>query len=216
MINANHKKWARVLYNFYIYRILRKNFSGLYETNQLPDIPADKSLLITPNHISWWDGFFIDKLFTGRINKTIHLLMLEKELVKVKFFAKIGAFSIDPENSASVKETIHYTRGILGNPSNYCVIYPQGEIEPFEKPELSIKKGIQLFARDTNSVILPVAFKIQHENKKFPAIYARYGRLLQPDEILNNFSKFEEEFTKTRDTLNQHIFDKTKFGDNLL
>ena len=71
MIKANHTKWARALYEAYIYRQMRKNFTGMFETNQLPDIPENQSLLVTPNHISWWDGFIIEKLLTKRVNKTI-------------------------------------------------------------------------------------------------------------------------------------------------
>ena len=216
MIKANHTKWARALYEAYIYRQMRKNFTGMFETNQLPDIPENQSLLVTPNHISWWDGFIIEKLLTKRVNKTIHLMMLEKELKKVNFFSKVGAFSIDQENSASTKETILYTREVLKNSLNYCVVYPQGEIEPFEKPKLTIKKGIQLFIKTTNTMILPVAFKIQHENKKFPSIYVRYGSILPAVDVLRDFALFEEEFIKTRDSLNNHIFDKKESGKNLL
>lgn len=212
MYKVKHSRIARFFYDLYIKREMKKHFSGYRLTAPLPEIPADYSLLVTPNHISWWDGFFIDQLFTRHYGKKLHLMMLEKELKKIKFFTKIGAYSITPESASSVIESIKYTREILNNSDNYCVIYPQGEIEPFEKEVLSVKTGIvKMLRTGSKTMVLPVSFKIQYENEKKPYIAVNFGKLLTADEVISDFNLYISEFHKTRNELNNFIFDKNIF-----
>lgn len=209
MIKANHKSWARFLYDIYIPRLVKKNFSGMYLSNLMPEIPVDKSLLVTPNHISWWDGFFVDMILTKKTSRKIHLMMLEKELSKFRFFSKVGAYSIRQEDIGSVRETTLYTREILSSVSNYCVIYPQGEILPFEIPSPAIKPGIRLILNGVeNSMVLPLIFKIQYDNKKYPYVIARFGELLDSQLVVKNFGDYQNIFKNTRDDLNNFIFEK--------
>ncbi len=217
MIKANHKKYARLLYNIYIGRILRNNFSAFYLINELPEIDKKQALLITPNHISWWDGFFIDFITRPRINRKIHLMMLEAELEKIKFFTKVGAFSINPGNRKSIIETRDYLKEITDNTGNFAVIYPQGEIEPFEKPKLSVKNGLAFFANSLkpDTIILPMAFKTQFYNKKHPAILSRAGKPLPASIVASEYEYYVKEFQLNVDLLNKYIFSNPEPENNL-
>ncbi len=203
MIKAGHNLWARMLLDIYLGYIFKRSFSNFYLVNLPPEIPGDKSLVITPNHISWWDGFFIDRLSKHTLDKKLHLMMLESSLEKFWFFSKVGAFSINPDNIASVVQTFKYTRDLLQDNNNMVITYPQGEIEPFEKRPLSLKGGIVNLLKPLGSktLIMPVGFKIEYYDKRKPAVYSRFGSLLETETIIGNMGLYEEEFIKNLDLL---------------
>ena len=59
MIKADHKKWAEFVFDIYLRRLLKKSFYDFRIINELPAFDYSKSIIVTPNHFSWWDGFFI-------------------------------------------------------------------------------------------------------------------------------------------------------------
>ncbi len=215
MLKAKHSKIARLIFNPYIDRLMKKSFTSFYLVNQIPEFPEKKGLIITPNHISWWDGFFIDYISRKFIPRKLHLMMLESSLKKYWFFNKLGSYSINPENSKSLIETAEYTGEILNDPSNFVITYPQGEIEPFEKRPLSIKEGIKFFIKKNpeDIFVLPVGFKIQFYNEKNPAIICRFGNFIRAEKILENFDFFKIEFTNNLDKLNEAACSKNFVKD---
>jgi hypothetical protein len=215
MIKAEHKRWARILYDLYIKRILKKSFSHFYLSNEFPNIPYDKSLIITPNHISWWDGFFIDYVTKNTLKRKIHLMMLESSLNKFWFFKKVGAYSIDPGNPISIIETFNYSRDILEGKKNFVVSYPQGEIEAFEKRPLSLRDGIKSLIRPIKSevIVLPVGFKIEYYEERLPAVICRFGSLMKGEKLVDNISVYKEEFIKNLDSLSESSINKKFIRD---
>jgi 1-acyl-sn-glycerol-3-phosphate acyltransferase len=217
MIKAEHQYWAKVLFDFYERRILKKSFSNFYLVNEAPQIPKNKSLLVTPNHISWWDGFFINYVAKYSLQKKLHLMILESSLKKYWYFKKVGAFSINPDNKVSIAETFKYVRSILSNNNNFVVTYPQGEIEDFSKRPLSLKNGIGLLVKPIvdETIILPIGFKIQYYEKKNPSVLCRFGSLIEPRKIIDDFKSFENEFVKNLDLLSQAAIEKKIMKDIL-
>jgi len=217
MIKAEHKNWARLVFNPYLKRLLKKSFNNFYLTSEAPKIEKNKSILITPNHISWWDGFFIDFAVRNIFHKNIFLMMLEEQLKRFCFFSKLGAYSINPGNVKSVLETVNYTSLLLEKPGNFLVVYPQGEIEAYEKKPLALKKGLDLIIKKSKKdfIILPAAFKIQYYNEKNPSVLFSFGNMLDSKEIENNFAVFENTFYKNLDDLSQKAFDRQFIRDLL-
>ena len=44
MIKADHKNWARFIFDIYINNLLKRNFSNYYLTNSYPDLPDNLSI----------------------------------------------------------------------------------------------------------------------------------------------------------------------------
>ena len=196
MIKADHRKWARLLYDFYVPRLLKSNFQNFYLTNEFPTIPVNEGLIITPNHFSWWDGFFIDYTLNHLLNRKIFILMLEEQLRRYWFFQKVGAFSINPRHPKSIKETFNYMVEILSDNKNVLIFYPQGEIEAYDKRPLKVKEGLKSILGMTNSQIniLPIAFKIKYGNTKKPDLLLRFGDLIPSTTLKDDFNYFVEIF----------------------
>lgn len=205
MIKADHKKWARWLYDFCVPRLLRSNFQNFYLTNDFPQIPEDRSLIITPNHFSWWDGFFIDYTLRFFSKRKIYTLMLEEQLKRYWFFQKVGAFSINPKNPKSIKTSFDYIVEVLSDPKNVLLFYPQGEIEDYVKRPLKVKEGLKAILNMVQSevFILPVAFKIKYGNTKKPDILVRFGEPLSSIKAKDDFNLFINGFNSNSEHLDK-------------
>lgn len=203
MIKANHKKWARIMFNPYITHLLRSNFRNFYVLNDLPEINKSAGLIVTPNHFSWWDGFIIDFISRRFIKRKFHVMMLEEQLRKYWFFKKLGAYSINPANPISTARTLNYTRELLQSPQNLVVVYPQGAIQSLNSKFFTIKEGLQkLLDKNKCEVqVLPLAVKFEYRDNKNPDIVARFGSPLRAEEIKINFESFSNEFVNNMENL---------------
>ena len=210
MIKASHKKWARLIFNPYCDLLLKRNFSQFLRVNNYPQLSPELPLIITPNHISWWDGFFIDYLSQRFINRRGFIMMLEEQLSRYWFFKNLGAFSIDPTNTKKISETVKYAQNVLQYTENFVILYPQGEIEPYEMRPLTLKRGLQLFLKTTPKVqVLLVGFKIQYYNQKRPSLLVKFGETLSGQSISVDFKNFENHFYHNLDSLSDAAFNKS-------
>ena len=215
MIKAGHKYWARLIFDPYINSQLKKNFSNFYLANEFPKIDEEKSLIITPNHISWWDGFFIDYVNKKLLKRKLFIMMLEHQLKRYWFFKKLGAYSIDPANSVSIKETIKYTASVASDSNNVLIIYPQGEIESFNPKPENLKRGLKLFVNSIENElkVLPVGFKTQFSEDKKPEVICRFGEPLEARDIKQDYSVYEKEFLSNLKLLNENSFSRNFVKD---
>lgn len=206
MIKARDNYWARVLFDFYIEKLLRKNFSHFYLLNKFPVLNSNDSIILTPNHFSWWDGFFLDWILKHETKYKIKLMMLHEQLKRYWFFKYVGAYSINPGNPASIKDAIKYTCSLLNEERNGIIIYPQGNIEPYEKRPLQLKGGLKLILKSKdNTVIIPVGFKIHYTEEKYPSIICRFGEPISAQVVINDFPLFTETFLKNLNLLDASV-----------
>ena len=204
MIQADHKKWARFVFNIYLKRLLKKSFYDFRIINELPEFNSSKSIVVTPNHFSWWDGFFIYWVNKKLFNRKLYVLMLEEQLKRYWFFKKLGCYSIDLNDNRKMIASLKYTVDLLLNSNNFITIYPQGEIQSYEQRPVELRDGIDFLAKKskTDFQIIPVAFKIHYANERLPIVYARFGKLLNSKDAAENPQLFKDEFINNRDLIN--------------
>jgi len=206
MIKAERNKLALFVFDIYLDRLLKKYFQDFVLVNEFPSINRDKSLILAPNHFSWWDGFFVYYSMKKLTSKKIFIMMLEEQLKRYWFFQKIGCFSINQNNKQSTVATLKYTLELLKNPDNCVVIFPQGEIEPFDKNPLSYNKGIEFLAEHSNNEfdIMPIANKIFYTNQKLPFILMRAHHIINSKDIKNKSVSLLNEFKNNLNALYEH------------
>lgn len=209
MIKAEHAKWAELVFDPYLKRLLKKSFYDFRMINLLPEIDKSKSVIITPNHFSWWDGFFVYWLNKKVLNKNLFVMMLEEQLKRYWFFQKVGCYSIDLNDNRKMIASLKYTTDLLTDPNNLVTIYPQGEIQPYDTNDIVLKKGIEFLAKNTKSEfqVLPIAFRIHHANERLPIAYLRFGKLLSSKEIVNQTLSFNVAFKDNLNKLNHEYPD---------
>jgi len=206
LIKANHNIIAEVIYKAYISRLLRWNFKKFNLLNEIPHIDKSMGLIITPNHFSWWDGFFADHLMRRFTGRKPYLMMLERQLRKYRFFKYAGAFSIDPERPGSVKESMEYAKKICTSPDDYLIFYPQGEIQLYENKFIKLKRGITLLTSAQNANVLIVSFKIVYNEEKRPSVYCRFGDLIHSHRVSTDFEHYESAFRDNIEKLDSEIY----------
>lgn len=179
-------------------------------------MPENKAVLFTPNHFSWWDGFLIQKIQREFLpKKNFFILMLVKQLKVYRFFNWMGAYGVEQESISSVMQTVKYTRELLSSPENLVIIYPQGEIRPYGIDKVVLQKGITKFAggEASNSVVIPIAFKIQFDEDKKPAVYCSFGEVLEAKEVSGDFSLYESAFLANLEELEQRSLKRESVRD---
>ncbi|MFH2044469.1 MAG: lysophospholipid acyltransferase family protein [Pseudomonadota bacterium] len=196
MIKAEQNIWVRRIFEPYEKWILRKSFSHIYICGDIPVISESKALLLVPNHISWWDGFIADHLNRIFIKKTIYLMMLEEQLRRYKFFKKLGAFSVNPNNINDAANSLRYARALLNDSKNMVVIYPQGILQSQFIPHVKAKEGIFALAGMSGNQfqILPIAALVNPYDEKKPEIIIRLGKLNINTDFVQKSAVFEDEF----------------------
>jgi len=214
-IRADHSLWAEKLFDFYINRLMNKTFHGFYHFSDFPLISQNEKLIVTPNHFSWWDGFFMYRLKQRFISdRKLYLLMLESQLRRFWFFSKVGAYSIDPGNPKKIIDTINYTSEILSSKDNFVIIFPQGEIEPHDIAGLNVKRGItKVIERSGDEIsVLPVAFKIVYGEEKNPAVFSVCGEKLNSGDIAKDFNILSDAMNSAVAELKSAKFSDYKSG----
>lgn len=204
MIKAEHAKWAELVFDPYLKRLLKKSFYDFRIINTLPEFDKTKSLIITPNHFSWWDGFFVYWLNKKVLNKNLFVMMLEEQLKRYWFFQKVGCYSIDLNDNRKMITSLKYTIDLLSVSDNVITIYPQGEIQPYDVKDIVLKSGIEFLAKNAaiEFQIIPAVFKIHYTTERLPIVYLRLGNILSSRETAQNPLLFNEQFKANINQLN--------------
>lgn len=205
MIRAKHNTAAEILYKPYVKRLLRSSFNRFVLTNSIPDISGLKGLIVTPNHFSWWDGFFAEYLMRTQTDRKLYIMMLEEQLIKYPFFKYLGAFSIKPGSVKSVADTLRYAKDIAVSDSSYLVFYPQGEIQKHEVDNVKLKNGLTSFSNNESTGVLIVSFKIVYGNEKKPDVYCRFYDRILSIRTEDEFRIYEKLFLKNIVMLNTDV-----------
>lgn len=189
-----------MIFNPYLSVLLKRNFGHFYVLNDLPfEKMKGKKLMVTPNHFSWWDGFFIDYMNRKLLRRKFYILMLEEQLIKYRFFRYLGAFSINPGNAKSTMLTARYTASVLSHKENMVVFYPQGKIEDYAKRPVELKPGLKLFLNNAgaDTSVLIVSFSIRYNENRKPDIAARFGCIFNAGDLMEDFGKYYDAFNES-------------------
>lgn len=177
MIKANPTRWAKFVFHIYVMRLMKRHFHVFHLFGNLPRHDPDLPLLLIPNHSTWWDGFFVYLLNEEILKRETYLMMLDRQLAKYKFFARIGAFGITPGNRRNVRETLNYTVELLQKSNVMITMFPQGILLPWGKRPLNFKKGIeaiiQLYGKSIN--ILPLAIRAEYGGEQRAEVFFKFG-----------------------------------------
>lgn len=185
-----------IIYNFfkaYMLYKLKKNFSkieiiGEFESKKLP-------LLVVSNHISWWDGFWIEYLNLKIFKKKLHFMMLENQLKRYWYFNYCGGYSIKP-NSKSIIESLNYTCELLKSSNNLVLMFPQGEIFSIYQNKILFKKGIEKIIKKIQNPIqtILVTNMIDYFSNPKPTLFIYFKEVTSSPLDNINIEKCYQEF----------------------
>jgi 1-acyl-sn-glycerol-3-phosphate acyltransferase len=177
MIKANPTCWAKFIFHIYVMRLMKRHFNAFHLFGDVPQPDSNLPLLLIPNHSTWWDGFFVYLLKDQILKRNLYLMMLDSQLAKYNFFARIGAFGITPGDRRNVRESLNYTVELLQKSNVMITIFPQGILLPWGKRPLNFKKGIEAIIRLYNKPIniLPLAMRAEYGSEQRAEVFFQFG-----------------------------------------
>lgn len=216
MLEANKNLWFEKLFAVYNRNLLKRRFHSLKvkDFSQIKNRNEKIPLIIYANHSSWWDGLVFFEILKSREFDSF-VLMEEKQLAKLKFFRKLGAFSVVRENPREALKTIEYTAGLLKENSNNTLwIFPQGEILPNDRRPVIFYNGFsRTIAKTDGCFVLPLAIRYEFLGEYKPEIFVNIGNaeFIKSDENFNIKKRtkyFAENLTVVLDELKSDILNK--------
>jgi 1-acyl-sn-glycerol-3-phosphate acyltransferase len=178
MIEVSYSGWADKILNIYLTRLIRSHFHSITLLGTHPPLDKDKPVLLIPNHSSWWDGFIIYKINKILWQRRLFIMMLEAQLSKNRFFARVGAYSIEPGRPKSVINSLRYTVKRLHSPLNPVVcMFPQGEMVPAHVRPVQFRRGTDWIQSQLQQPIqiLLLGIKILHLKDQHPDVLCRFS-----------------------------------------
>ncbi|MET3978693.1 1-acyl-sn-glycerol-3-phosphate acyltransferase [Mucilaginibacter sp. UYP25] len=141
MIPARRVKLFSNWFAMYMRYRMRKAFNRLVVANKVVIKPGH-SILLLCNHFGWWDGFLANYLAYWHLFRKSYVMMQEDHLKKRMLLNLFGGFSINRSSREMVK-SLQYAAGLLNNPENLVVVFPQGELISNHTNEIKVEKGIE-------------------------------------------------------------------------
>lgn len=157
IMKARYNPLISVLFTIYCRLMIKRRFSRVVISGTISSI--DRSLMVIANHISWWDGFWVEYLNIKLFRKSFYFMMLEEQLRKNWFFNYCGGFSIR-KNSKSVIESLDYAAQLLCNSNNMVLIFPQGKIESSYRRNVMFERGIERIIRNSGEKKAGIVFVV--------------------------------------------------------
>ncbi|MDE0014868.1 MAG: lysophospholipid acyltransferase family protein [Candidatus Poribacteria bacterium] len=218
MIHAQHRLWADIIFEPYLAWLFKRHFHEIQLLGELPEIPDHLPLLLLPNHSTWWDGFFVYLLNKRIFHRTAYLMMLETQLSKYKFFRKIGAYSIEPENRRGIIASLEYTVELLNREMSLVSVFPQGQLLPWHTRPLGYKRGVEWILEKYGKpvTVLPLAIRTEFLGEKRPSVFFLFGEIHSFEAgTFGRMDWLEETETALLDDLASKIL-RQEVGQNLL
>ncbi|AYL99240.1 1-acyl-sn-glycerol-3-phosphate acyltransferase [Mucilaginibacter celer] len=139
MIYNKNNYFLNRIVHYYIKRIVKHEFHELL----FNDIAVDpnKSILLIANHFSFWDGLILYCVNDILLRKKLHVMILEETAQKEKFLKYVGAFSVK-KDSKSILQSLDYAAGLLTDPANLVLMFPQGKLYANFVTNINFEKGV--------------------------------------------------------------------------
>ncbi|MFO7867773.1 MAG: 1-acyl-sn-glycerol-3-phosphate acyltransferase [Bacteroidales bacterium] len=141
IIRARHNCILYPFFTWYSKRMIGRHFHSVHFMSDSIDV-SSSSVLVLANHISWWDGFWIQYLNTHMFHKKMFFMMMYAQLQRFWFFKYTGGFSVQ-KGKKSLLETLSYASSILQNRDNMLLLFPQGYIQSMHTNFFEFNRGVE-------------------------------------------------------------------------
>lgn len=190
MLPARHNQLLSALLIFYLRRLFRRHFRGIYVAGvegaqAFLDETEHYPLIFFSNHQTWWDGFFELPLIR-QFRLFPFLMMEEKNLRRLQFFRNTGVFGVDLESPRErARGLLYATRVLRGMPEGQrraLFLYPHGRIVSPHEDWPPFLGGLEVLLRKSPAVAaVPVYKRILYGNTPLPEVSLYVGEPLRRD-----------------------------------
>ncbi len=127
------------------------------------------------NHSTWWDALVVLWLSEIVLATDGYALMDAKNLRRLPFFTRVGAFGVDLEDPRDGARGIRHAVRLLEAPRDVVWVFPEGrERSPFEPLEL--QPGAAQIARVAKKTrVMPVGLRYVFGERERPDLFVSFG-----------------------------------------
>lgn len=176
--------------------MISRNFNTVAINGQFSDNKT--AVLVIANHVSWWDGFWVEYLNQQILHRRFHFMMLEDQLKKHWYFQFTGGFSVKKQ-SRSIINSLQYSIELLKHPANLVLMFPQGKIHSMHNHNFRFEKGIEKIVSEISpdTQILLVANLIDYFSAPKPGLYIYFKSLTAKDIVASGIeTEYQKFFTE--------------------
>jgi 1-acyl-sn-glycerol-3-phosphate acyltransferase len=177
---GSYKAWAREIFEWFVLRMMRRDFAGVVLWGPRYAVPQDVPVLFVANHVSWWDGFFLWRLQRMLYpERPIYSVMLAREFSRTFWFKWVGILPIEQGRTASLRALLQRLAQLVRETSKdsfICSFFPQGVIKPSFARPLSFAEGLRGVAQAMAPVtIIPLGIHIEPLCDRRPHAFVTMG-----------------------------------------
>jgi 1-acyl-sn-glycerol-3-phosphate acyltransferase len=166
MIRPQKNFFITGFFTRYISYIIGRHFHAF--TFNKVNIDPHKSVLLLPNHYSWWDGFLMFHLNKLLFKKNFHVMILEETARKNSFMKYLGAYTVQ-KGTRDIITSLDYTASLLAEPDNLVLIFPQGTLYSNFVDQILFQNGLSRVIKQAGGqfqTVFAVSFIEYLQNKK--------------------------------------------------
>lgn len=180
-IPAQESAWFIAIFDLYVRLLFRRRFKNILIDQQYQPTSKSRTIYFL-NHTSWWDGLIPLLLNQKLFKQQARAMMEDKQMLKHRFFSKIGAFSVNLHNPRSAVKSLRYASTSMERPNSCLFIYPEGKIMPFSIDKPEFKHGLGWLSKECPECdLVPVGIYIHSARHDKPELFIRIGEPSAPD-----------------------------------
>jgi 1-acyl-sn-glycerol-3-phosphate acyltransferase len=178
MIPANKNDIFDAVLYVYFRWLARRAFHTISARGieMLRNLPADRPVIIFCNHTNWWDAVMIYLLTREMKHKACYCMMEEKQMTHYRFFAWLGAFSVDLSSPIRSAAALRYAQRLLQVNETAIFIFPQGRICR-RNEMIEVKPGTEYLAKSApRAMLVPLAMNYEFFREDRPNALIEVGQ----------------------------------------
>lgn len=165
----------------YAILIARRHLDGVYvrgleETRALL---RERPVILAATHTSWWDGQLLLVVFRA-LGVKARFLVDAESVQAMSYLRQMGAIPLDRHGMATTVAAIEEASAWLSGPERAVWIFPQGVLRPAHARPLGLRRGVDLLARHSGAVVVPVAMVPGWRLLHLPTWAISFGAPLEP------------------------------------
>lgn len=209
MIPSTKSAWFAAWFARDTEKRIRRSFSSvrIRGLDALRRAAEQGPVLVVSNHTAWWDPLVAILLSHRILNTDGFALMDAKNLRRLPFFGRVGAFGVDLDDQRDGARAMRYAAKLLTakEPTRRRLvwIFAQGREMPITTRPLAFRRGaaeISKLAKAAPSLsVVPIALRYEMGSKADPALWIACGTPMRGGEPDTNAEHARQENAVTEE-----------------
>jgi chlorobactene lauroyltransferase len=174
-IPAQESKLVTSLFGWYAKWLFRSRFKRVWLKQSYQPASHSRTIYYL-NHSSWWDGLIPLLLNRYLLHQRGRAMMEDKQMLRYRFFRRIGAFSVNLDNPRNSLPSLRYALDSMKRENASLYIYPEGKIVPFTVAKPDFRGGLTWLCDRLPEVdVVPVGIYIHTMRHSKPELHISIG-----------------------------------------